>query len=168
MGQYISVDHTNCTGCKTCEMVCSIYHGGESNVWKSAIRVLRKETGGTVFSLPLVCQQCLDPACLNACPTGAILRTDGFVTFIKDECIQCGACVDACPADCVPIDTDGNVVMFCDLCGGDPLCVPNCHGRCLKIQDNDIENGSPSVQQLAQVLEQEELWHHIPGRRSKK
>jgi len=169
LSQYIAVDHRNCTGCKTCEMVCSIHHWGESNMWKSAIRVLRKEIDGLVNCLPLVCQQCTDPACMNACPTDAISRNNGgAVTFSKNDCIDCGACIDVCPAGCVPTNLEGAVVMYCDLCDGQPMCVNNCHGHCLSVKDNTDEKGAPGVRRLADILTQEKLWDYLPVRRVNK
>ncbi len=48
MPQFISVDHLVCTGCRECEVVCSLYHFGECNPERSAIRVVRSEKDGLV------------------------------------------------------------------------------------------------------------------------
>jgi Fe-S-cluster-containing hydrogenase component 2 len=166
MSRFIAVDNQNCTGCKTCEMVCSLYHWGESNPWKSAIRVIRKEQDGLVFTLPLVCQQCEDPACLVACAPGAISRKeDGALAFNRQECTDCGLCVTACPASCVPVNADGKVFMYCDLCDGNPQCVPNCHWQCLTEIERSHAGPAQNVEQLASIIQREDLWDYLPGRR---
>ena len=44
------------------------------------------------------CKHCNDAGCLNACPTGAIVRTDlGNVFIQQDVCIGCKYCIPSCP-----------------------------------------------------------------------
>lgn len=47
----------------------------------------------------------------------------------EDKCIECGACVAACPGDVPRIpEGKGGSVVICDLCGGgEPKCVEACH-----------------------------------------
>ena len=66
----ILVDPDKCTGCKQCEKVCSLRHGGECNPVLSRIKVLRNEVMGQYFvSVPVLCQQCEMPMCKEVCPT---------------------------------------------------------------------------------------------------
>ncbi len=166
MRHFIAVNSQGCTGCKTCEMVCSLNHFGECNSWKSAIRVIRKEKGGLVFSLPLVCQQCSQANCVTACPTGAISRKseDAVTTLNSENCIACGLCIEACPAGCIFTDADRKVVVCCDLCGGNPQCVANCHAHCLIEVDSNQANEKQNVGYLANIVKQEGLQDYIPGR----
>jgi anaerobic carbon-monoxide dehydrogenase iron sulfur subunit len=168
MSYFIAIDHEHCTGCKACEMVCSLYHFGECNPWKSAIRVIRKEQGGLVFSLPIVCQHCEAAHCAEACPTGALSRDEGQNMLILDRglCVSCGLCFEACPARCVPVDSQGAVVTVCDLCAGQPQCVAACHARCLTKVDSREARERQNVESLAKILEQEGLWSKLPARRS--
>jgi molybdopterin-containing oxidoreductase family iron-sulfur binding subunit len=48
--------------------------------------------------VPLVCQQCAEPACKTVCPTGATTQDEnGIVHVDKDLCMGCKYCIMACP-----------------------------------------------------------------------
>jgi len=56
------------------------------------------ESAGRITSLPLLCQHCEHPPCVDVCPTGASFRrADGIVLVDKHTCIGCRYCVIACP-----------------------------------------------------------------------
>jgi len=77
-----------------------------------------------------VCRHCDDPACANACPTGAILLDGGGIASLsQEECIQCGNCASACPHGAIVHNTMSDRYLKCDLCSsreGGPLCVEIC------------------------------------------
>jgi carbon-monoxide dehydrogenase iron sulfur subunit len=165
---FIFVDHSRCTGCKSCEMVCSLYHFQECNPKLSAIRIIRKERDGLVLCLPLVCQHCQQAYCIEACPTGAISKDEqqGIIVIDNEQCNACGACVEACPIGCISTDDATNVAIHCDLCGGHPMCVPACHAHCLTEAASLEEIQTQGVEYLTRVLEHEDLWGNVPGKES--
>ena len=57
------------------------------------------ETGsGRTHSLPMMCQHCAKPPCVDVCPTGASFkRADGIVLVDRHTCIGCRYCIMACP-----------------------------------------------------------------------
>lgn len=77
--------------------------------------------------MPVVCLQCENPLCQEACPTGAIHRNEeGILTVDPNSCIGCGNCVNACIYGGIAIDPITLKAIKCDLCGGDPACVEAC------------------------------------------
>lgn len=165
MTRFIAVNHLPCTGCKTCEVVCSLQHYGECSPEKSAIRVVRREKNGLVFALPLVCQQCEPAPCIKACPSNVLSRREsGGVLVDWDNCSACGFCVDACPAGIMSIDAEKKSAVSCDLCGGQPRCAPFCHAGCLTETDSKADSNDNATH-LAKIIEQEGLQDSLPGRR---
>ncbi len=49
--------------------------------------------------LPRLCEHCLNPACVAACPSGAIYKReeDGIVLIDQDKCRGWRMCVSGCP-----------------------------------------------------------------------
>lgn len=108
-------------------MACSVSHARASNPAKSAVRIVkwvREE-----LNVPVVCQQCQEPACANICPVQAISRdvdTDALV-IDHELCVGCRMCMVACPFGALAFDVDRRRPIKCDLCGGvEPWCVRSC------------------------------------------
>jgi formate dehydrogenase iron-sulfur subunit len=80
-----------------------------------------------------VCKHCTEAACLDVCPTGALMRTEfGTVVVQDDICNGCGYCVSACPFGVIGRrETDGGAHK-CTLCydrlgdGLEPACAKAC------------------------------------------
>ena len=135
-------------------MICSLYHFGECNPERSAIHVIRNEGQGLAEPLPVVCQQCDAPACMDACPTNAIYRDkeSGLVKIDPDACTGCWECAPECPAGCIFLDVAQEKAIICDLCGDEPRCVPMCHSGSLHIVTADAEEGQNRVERLAKLI----------------
>jgi formate dehydrogenase iron-sulfur subunit len=80
-----------------------------------------------------VCKHCERAGCLEACPTGAIVRTEfGSVYVQPDVCNGCGYCVSACPFGVVDRREDDGRAWKCTLCydrqkdGMVPACAKAC------------------------------------------
>ena len=126
----IVFDPTKCTGCNTCEMVCSSRNGSPVSPASARIKVIRDENRGKVFAI--FCQHCREPICIDACPTRAIYKgEDGIVRIDERLCVQCGLCAMACPEAAPLVDAATHRVHKCDLCEGDPLCVEHCPEQAL-------------------------------------
>ena len=145
------IDTTKCgDGCNDCVTACNTENGlsgktgPQDSQWirKVDIRDLRT---GYVQSLPMMCQHCENPPCVDVCPTGASMkRADGIVLVDRHACIGCRYCMIACPykARCFVHETltDQNpdvprgkgCVESCTLCvqrvdcGEQPACDEAC------------------------------------------
>jgi carbon-monoxide dehydrogenase iron sulfur subunit len=125
----IKVDSKKCSGCRLCMMNCSFQHFNVSAPHLSNVRILGSESHAE-FN-PTVCRQCSGRFCVKSCPHDALSISDrtGAVQIDHDKCELCGACISACPFNCIyiSINPQGEKMLFvCDLCGGDPQCVRNC------------------------------------------
>ncbi len=132
MQKILIIDHERCTGCRLCELVCSVKNAGVSNPSRARIHIIKWEMEG--FELPMVCQQCESAPCMAVCPVDALSR-DGHlerVVIDYDLCIGCKLCVVACPFGGMGIDTMARKVIKCELCDGDPACVKFCQPQALQ------------------------------------
>jgi Fe-S-cluster-containing hydrogenase component 2 len=118
------VDPSRCTGCRTCEMACSLYHDGKCSPVLSRIRIIKYEALGK--SYPSICSQCSKPQCSSACPSGAIKPGEktGALTVDETLCTGCRTCLVACPQ--IGFHPQKKVAFKCDLCGGEPQCARFC------------------------------------------
>jgi len=114
-----------CSGCRLCELACALEHFGVNNPKKSAVKVLVTYPH-PVLRMPVVCSQCKVPICAEACPVGALTRTNGVVQINAQECISCMKCVEACPFGAMYVHDEVDHPIKCDLCGGKPRCVGAC------------------------------------------
>ena len=115
-----------CTGCRVCEMICSLKHEAASSPLLSRIRVVKVEEWN--YNYPAVCTACAHAPCVRVCPTGACRpATSGVGVRVDEEkCIGCRECLTACPFGAVAIHPQRRKVFICDMCDGDPPCVANC------------------------------------------
>ncbi len=73
--------------------------GNQKPTWIRKLKVKDKATG-KISNLPLMCQHCEHPPCVDVCPTNASMRReDGIVLVDKHLCIGCRYCMMACPYD---------------------------------------------------------------------
>jgi len=127
-----------CSGCKICELTCAIEHFNVNNPKKSAIRVIVTYPH-PVVRMPIVCSQCKNAPCANACPVDALSRNEeGVVVLDKDLCISCMHCLEACPFGAMYAHEDCDAPIKCDLCGGDPQCVKKCPKGALRLIPSHI------------------------------
>ncbi len=145
-------DTTLCIGCRACEVACKQWNElpAETPQWTGSyqdhvhftdktwrlVRFVEKKTaqGEPKWHLMSdVCKHCAQAGCLEACPTGAIYRTDfGTVDINQDICNGCRYCVSACPFGVVSFNQDTGRVNKCTFCvdrtseGMQTACAKTC------------------------------------------
>ena len=138
MAKILYIDPGKCTGCRTCELVCSIRNEGMVNPVLSRIRIIADKYRG--LRIPLVCQQCQVAVCVSVCPVGALVRDSelGIVKLNEDRCIGCKLCVLACPFGGAAINPLSGRVFKCGLCDGDPECAKFCDDKAIRYVEPDV------------------------------
>jgi len=123
----ILTDTTRCTGCNLCVDACV-----EINRLAPDVRYPWRQPDGlngarycSVVSVPgnrwirLLCRHCLEPACVAACPVGALHKTEeGPVVYDRDICMGCRYCMMACPYHIPRYMWEENVpyISKCTMC----------------------------------------------------
>lgn len=159
-------DSTLCIGCKACEVACKEWNqisddgfewSGNSydntgslghSTWRHVKFVENGATPGFGGNAPEVmswgfssdvCKHCENAGCLEACPTGAIVRTEfGGVYIQPDVCNGCAYCVVACPFGVVERNTHDGRAFKCTFCydrqksGLQPACATACPTESIK------------------------------------
>jgi formate dehydrogenase iron-sulfur subunit len=91
-----------------------------------------------------VCKHCTHAGCLDACPTGALFRTEfGTVVVQQDICNGCGYCVPSCPYGVIDQRKGDGRVFKCTLCydrtidGLQPACASACPTQSIQFGNLD-------------------------------
>jgi formate dehydrogenase iron-sulfur subunit len=160
------IDNTRCIGCRGCQVACKAWNNlpGEkteffsgpgyqnprdltANTW-TLITYNEVEIDGRfnwVFGRKL-CMHCNEPACVTACPVGALKKTaDGPVVYRKNLCIGCRYCMLACPFQVPKFEWDKALPLIskCTMCadrvkvGLQPACAKVCPTRAVTFGDRD-------------------------------
>ncbi len=156
MAKVLAVVPENCSGCRLCELACAIAHFGVNNPKKSAVRVLVTYPQ-PVVRMPIVCSQCRVPVCADACPVGALKRSDGVVHLDADLCVSCMKCVEACPFGAIYAHEDIDHPIKCDMCGGDPQCVKVCPKGALRLIPESVLGESKRMNNVLSYAHMKEI-----------
>jgi formate dehydrogenase iron-sulfur subunit len=91
-----------------------------------------------------VCKHCTNAGCLDACPTGALIRTEFETVIVQpDVCNGCGYCIPSCPFGVIDRDHDDGRAAKCTLCydrledGIEPACAKACPTDSIQFGDFD-------------------------------
>ena len=119
-----------------------------------------------------VCKHCTHAACLDVCPTGALIRTEHGTVLVQDDvCNGCGYCVPACPYGVIDIRPGDGRAFKCTLCqdrlgsGLAPACATACPTESIQYGPLDElrERAAMRVDELhAQGVPEARLYGHEP------
>ncbi|RME22999.1 MAG: 4Fe-4S dicluster domain-containing protein [Deltaproteobacteria bacterium] len=163
------IDLTRCTGCNACTVACKFENntylpgpgekGGPVNY-----RAVVKQEGGAFPNpvrrfISMSCMHCANPACLPACPVGAISKraSDGIVLIDENLCIGCRNCEWTCPYGAPQYNPKTGKVEKCHFCkdridaGLPPACVQTCVGDALHMLDDVTSPGGAVPEGFAPI-----------------
>jgi Fe-S-cluster-containing dehydrogenase component len=150
-------DVSKCTGCQACINACKFENNTTLDFTVNYRWFVRRESGTypapKVEFFTLACNHCDEPACLAACPVGAIEKraSDGIVLIDQGKCIGCEYCVWACPYGVPQVNEVAHKVEKCTFCvhrieqGLRPACVDTCVGGAIQLGYDVQRNGEPPV-----------------------
>jgi len=153
-------NNVDCIGCRACEVACKDKNGLPAG---PRFRRVQYIEGGTypevyAYKVNVSCNHCAKPACLPACPTGAIFKRqkDGIVDIDSTLCIGCRRCEATCPYGAPQYDPEDGIVKKCNMCvdeidaGRKPYCVMGCMMRVLDIGNIDqLRTGEYATKAIA-------------------
>lgn len=116
-----------------------------------------------MFHLPRICEHCLNPACVSACPSSAMYKRveDGIVLVYQDACRGWRMCVSACPYKKVYINHQTGKAEKCTFCfprieeGLPTVCAETCVGRLRYI--GIVFYDADKVSEAASVTDEKDL-----------
>jgi formate dehydrogenase iron-sulfur subunit len=165
-------DATVCIGCKACEVACKEWnelpndgftwsgqsydntHALGASTWRHVLFLEQDQSMGSQLTtseepfrwqfLSDVCKHCANAGCLEACPTGSIVRTELGTVFVQpDICNGCGYCVVSCPFGVIdkwPVDGRAFKCTFCydrQRAGLVPACAKACPTQSIQFGNLD-------------------------------
>jgi Fe-S-cluster-containing dehydrogenase component len=120
----VILDMDLCVECRSCGAACFYGHRSQPIINYADAEKTR---------VPVICRQCLKPACVEACPNDSMHQDELTVsTRSLTKCTGCGSCVRACPFGVITDEMIKHAAPKCDLCerrvlaGGLPRCVETC------------------------------------------
>jgi formate dehydrogenase iron-sulfur subunit len=177
-------DTTLCIGCKACEVACKQWNqlpadgyklSGMSydntvslsaTTWRHVAFIEKPQLPVVQNSTPAVdkwlmmsdvCKHCTRAGCLEACPTGAIIRNEFGAVYVQpDICNGCGYCVPSCPFGVIALQPEDGRAFKCTLCydrqkdGLEPACAKACPTD--SIVFGDVEELKAKARQRVEVL----------------
>jgi formate dehydrogenase iron-sulfur subunit len=178
-------DASLCIGCKACEVACKEWNelpddgfswSGHSydntralgaSTWRHVLFLEQKQSMGSQLAgitepfrwqfLSDVCKHCANAGCLEACPTGSIVRTEVGSVFVQpDICNGCGYCVVSCPFGVIEKRPEDGRAFKCTFCydrqkaGLVPACAKACPTQSIQFGDLEVlrQRGKKRVQDL--------------------
>jgi formate dehydrogenase iron-sulfur subunit len=150
-------DSSVCIGCKACEVACKEWNQLEGNTpsWGDGFDNTKKldaenwrhvkfidqvpegemltGNGAAWLMMSDVCKHCKNAACMEVCPTDAIVRTEYDTVYIQpSSCNGCRDCISACPFGVIGFSSKTGVAQKCTLCydrlqsNMEPACAKVC------------------------------------------
>ncbi|MCL4313897.1 MAG: 4Fe-4S dicluster domain-containing protein [Actinobacteria bacterium] len=181
------IDERRCVGCQACVVACKDENNVPVGVYRTWVDVVEigqmvpDPTGAIVTdhgrftnnikrsSMPLICNHCDHPPCVEVCPVKATFkRADGIVMIDYDLCIGCGYCIQACPYNARFFNPVQQTADKCTFCahrvdrGLLPACVTSCptHARVFGDKNDPTSEVSKLISTTPTTVLKEDLGTH--------
>ena len=118
------VNIAKCIGCKGCEAACKQEFNLKPGLRRRKVIEQEGFTGAAGAEQPfrrfisMSCNHCATPACVSACPSGAITKdaNTGVVTIDEKKCTGARRCIAACPYGAISYDPETKKADKCTGC----------------------------------------------------
>lgn len=161
------IDTTKCIGCRGCQVACKQWNGNKTDKTKvgssftNPVKLNAKTYTNIAFyegehngSLAWNfarngCFHCKKPACVSACPVGALIKTpEGPVIYREGRCMGCRYCMLACPFNIPKYEWEkaSPFIRKCTFChdrlaaGEIPACAKTCPSGAIHFSDGIQKN----------------------------
>jgi formate dehydrogenase iron-sulfur subunit len=151
----VLIDTTKCVGCKTCQMTCKEVNNLPKDDYPKGLtaktlcyvdlkNISDAPDKPVIKPIKRQCMHCVDPACVSACPVGALFKLEnGCVGYDAEKCIGCRYCMLACPFGVPKYDWESanpKINKCAQSCLKDgkrdqPACVQSCPAKALTYGD---------------------------------
>jgi Fe-S-cluster-containing hydrogenase component 2 len=100
----------------------------------------------------VACYLCgTDSECIKGCevdalsmnPANSTIQVDTSKCLRTAEGMDCVACAEACPGKTISFHPESSIPLICDLCGGEPACLPVCPSKAIMIMGTSMSAASP-------------------------
>lgn len=134
MRQGFIFNYRLCVNCKACSAACMLENGWQFAARRIFTHNIEAFDPGPVISISMACNHCINPPCMNGCPTSAYFKDEGSGAVIIDpmRCIGCKYCMWNCPYDAPKYNSAIRKVEKCHFChqlldkGSAPACSTAC------------------------------------------
>ncbi len=195
-------DTSLCIGCKACEVACKEWNALPADkiaisgmsydntralsaaTWRHVafVEMIKDREGHRATHLkPFqshwlmmsdVCKHCKRAGCLEACPTGALFRTEfNTVVVQEDICNGCAYCVPSCPFGVIELNLRDGKAHKCTLCydrlkgGLEPACAKTCPTNSIQFGEVEelVDRAYARAARLREMGRKEAYLYGVPG-----
>ncbi|WP_322597249.1 molybdopterin-dependent oxidoreductase [Acetivibrio straminisolvens] len=151
------IDLDKCIGCYACQVICRKEHNFPHGADRLKVHIQDTGTYPTLtrLFLPVLCNHCEKPTCVEYCGNNALYSTEhGIVRYDAEACNHCLHCLKVCVPGSIIYQNKAGLLSKCDFCferlqhGLQPACVLGCMAKALHFGElNHRESGIMQILQ---------------------